>query len=145
MQDIQHRLELVEQSIRHRRQQQGLVPKQLILLFCIAGISTGALSTNMIIDRHDAVEFQVEDYKAVFVSGSHPVMDGRYGFTFHKNDLFIQSGRSIKAMNTTCNHEWLHNQYPDASHDWIYEKSEEVVVPVCQETIVKAKKHNLVR
>ena len=151
-QGIEQRLRRLEQRVDDRRNTPNMVPELVLLPMVVAGLSAGAFVTNTYY-THDwashidaETKFNVQGYTVALLPPNHPEMDGNVvGRTYHNNDLLIQTDRAVDEVYYTCVHEYLHNQYPDAEHSWIYEQEDERVVPLCLETIKKAAEKNKVR
>lgn len=67
--------------------------------------------------------------------------NGRVGYTTGHNDIHIRANRSIPAIYTTCVHEKLHNQYPDAPHAWIYREARDRVDQTCLKLLTQIESH----
>lgn len=79
------------------------------------------------------------DQKVVFMPKDHEEMRGRVGFveTYSDNTtMYLQAGRPIEDIYTTCNHEEMHNRgILSDNHPYINRVEDSIVNPLCLEAI----------
>jgi len=93
--------------------------------------STAKLEGGNIIDMTGT--FEIDGYE-IFLQKSYnnDHLDGSpLGYTYKNGEIWLQSNISPKAFFTNCQHEVLHNKYPDNSHKWIYRESTNRVIGEC--------------
>lgn len=114
----------------------------LILVALTAGFIGGIKSNYlMAVDVQQPDDhYRIDGYKITFLPESHPEMEGNFGFTYpySDHDIYIRKGMGLNQVETTCNHELMHNLGIGEEHHRFIEMNEhDVYSPVCRKLVEK--------
>lgn len=91
----------------------------------------GGFNPGLRLDTEETAEYHRIDGYGIQLQYWNSSDTGHVGYTTGHNDIHIRANRSIPAIYTTCVHEKLHNQYPNAPHSWIYQEARNRVDRTC--------------